>query len=73
MMHKLAGYWPGQYSYIPTIKGIAQEGKNSFYQKSPCFRGVGLWDTLTKEVQKIPTKAAFKAKIETLLLNLPPH
>ena len=54
------------------IRFRKRRAKTSFYQKSPYYRGVTLWDTLTKDVQKFTTKEAFKAEIETLPLNLPP-
>ena len=54
------------------IRFRKRRAKTSFYQKSPYYRGITLWDTLTKEVQKIPTKDAFKSEIDTLPLTLPP-
>ena len=53
------------------IRFRKKRAKTSFYQKSPYYRGVSLWDTLDKEVQKLPTRESFKAMIETLPLNLP--
>ena len=54
------------------IRFRKRRAKTCFYQKSPYYRGVTLWDTLDKDVQKLATKNAFKNKIETLPLTLPP-
>ena len=53
------------------IKFRKRRAKSCFYQKSPYYRGVTLWDTLDKEVQKITSKDSFKSKIETLPLLMP--
>ena len=53
------------------IRFRKKRAKTSFYQKSPYYRGVSLWDTLDKEVQKLTSVDAFKQMIETLPLLLP--
>ena len=53
------------------IKFRKRRAKSSFYQKSPYYRGVTIWDTLDKEVQKCKTKTIFKSTIEKLPLDLP--
>ena len=53
------------------IKFRKRRAKSSFYQKSPYYRGVSLWDTLDKDVQKTTTKGKFKSSIEALPLTLP--
>ena len=54
------------------IRFRKRRANTSFYQKSPYYRGVSLWDTLPKEVQKLTTKDSFKAKIDSMPLELPP-
>ena len=51
------------------IRFAKRRAKQSFYQKSPYYRGVTLWDNLDKDVQKLPTKEKFKAAIRKLDLG----
>ena len=53
------------------IRFRKRRAKTSFYQKSPYYRGVTLWDTLDKDVQRLPSIDSFKNMIETLPLLLP--
>ena len=53
------------------IRFRKKRAKTSFYQKSPYYRGVSLWDTLDKDVQKLGTRDSFREKIVTLPLPLP--
>ena len=48
------------------IRFAKRRAKYSFYQKSPYYRGVTLWDLLDKDVQKLPTKEQFKVAIHKL-------
>ena len=50
------------------IKFAKRRAKTSFYQKSPYYRAVSLWDTLEYPVQHLPTKRRFKHAIEKLPL-----
>ena len=54
------------------IRFDKRRAKTSFYQKSPYYRGVSLWDILDKDVQKLPTRRRFKHAIDHLPLVLPP-
>ena len=53
------------------IRFKKRRAKSSFYQKSPYYRGVSLWDTLKSDVQKLPTKRRFKHAIDKLPLPDP--
>ena len=51
------------------IKFIQRQAKSSFYQKSPYYWGVFLWDKLDKDVQKLPTRCQFKHAVDKLNLD----
>ena len=50
------------------IRFAQRRAKTCFYEKSPYFRGVKLWDGLDKEVQKLNTCKKFKHAIVKLPL-----
>ena len=47
-----------------TVKRHHQFTKLSKIQKSPCYRGLALWDNLPKEYQTMGTKSEFKRVIK---------
>ena len=51
------------------IKFAKRRANTSFYQKSPYYRGVTLWDKLDNTVQKSTTKRRFKHAVEHLPLD----
>lgn len=53
------------------IKFVKRRAKTSFYQKSPYYRGVVLWDKLEKHIQRLPNRRRFKHAVETLQFNDP--
>ena len=53
------------------IKFAKRRAKSSFYQKSPYYRGVSLWDTLHHNVQWLTTIRRIKHAIDKLPLLTP--
>ena len=51
------------------IKFAQRRAKTSFFEKSPYYRGVKLWDKLDKDIQKLGTCRKFKHAIDKLPLN----
>ena len=50
------------------IKFAQRRAKSCFYEKSPYYQGVKLWDKLDKEVQKLNTSKKFETAISKLPL-----
>ena len=48
------------------IKFAQRRAKTSFYEKSPYYRGVKLWDKLDKDTQKLNSLRKFKTAIAKL-------
>ena len=53
------------------IKFAKRRAKSSFYQKSPYYRGVSLWDIHDNNIQRLSTIKRFKHAIDKLPLICP--